>query len=359
MQHLNKNNENNIKSILIVKLSSIGDVIMTTPVLPFIRNKYPNAKIYFLVEKESYNLIKLNPYIDEIIMIDRTKWEKNFIKHPLKTIDDIIKNIKHLRSYHFDLSIDFQGLLRSVLFPFLAKVEYRIGRGRWKIFLHKYIPMYKKKIIQHAVENYFDVCKIINIKPNENELKKQLLVISNENKDFAKNYLLNKNINQNKLIIISPYTRWKTKNIPLNLIKEIITEISNKIEIDWFITGMKDNIYEYEILKNQLNSKININGAFGEFGIDKLSALIECSKLVICADSAPMHIASALDKNIIALFGPTDPNRTGPYNKNKSKIIQNNIKCSPCLKRSCPYKHIDCMNKQNINSIIENVLNHF
>jgi len=346
--------EKNITSILIVKLSSSGDIIMTSPVLPLIRQKFPYAKITFLVETESISLIKQHPDIDETIELPRTMWARNFIKHPFKIIKEFINFIKLLKSRNFDLAIDFQGLFRSVIFPYLAKCKIRVGRGRWKLFLHKYIPMYIKNGVQHAVENYFDVCKLIGIDKVDVNKKALALYISDADMKIADDYLNKINVRPDKTIVISPFTRWTTKNIPLSTIANILVSISSISDFDYILTGMKYHRKQLEELKNL--SGLDIKACMGDLSLIQLAGLISRCKLNICADSAPMHIANALNKPLIAIFGPTDPLRTGPYNKSNTIIVRENFSCIPCLKRKCPLKNHQCLKNMNTERIKEAIL---
>ena len=352
--------DSSIKNILVVKLSSIGDVIMTTPILKHIKNKYPNAKISFLVETESYKVIENNPYIDEIIIIERTKWSKMFLRHPFKVIKEFISKIKYIKSKNFDISIDVQGLFRSVIFSFLSGIKLRVGRGRWFLMLHKYIPMYIKNGIQHAIENYFDVIKLLDIHVNDDDDKSTFINIDDSVLTKVHKYLENEQFyftkqndisTDSKLIVISPYTRWITKNIPLEKLVSIINYINNKYNAYIIITGTKSDSMNYNELIKHINDVSRIKGIFGTLNLIEIAGIIKLSHLVICGDSAPMHITNALNKPAIALFGPTDPLRTGPYKNINAEVLQNDNPCVPCLKRKCKFKRQYCMLDMD-NSII-------
>ena len=345
-RHLEKLKLSNNKNapVLIVKLSSIGDVVLTTPILEIVKNNIQNAQISFLVEEESYPVIQFHPLIDKFFIIPRTKWQRKFILHPIDTIRSILKSFKELRKITFDVAIDFQGLGRSAIFVLLAKANLKVGRGRW-CFFHRKIPMYKKNVIQHALQNYFDTISLVpELKINRDILPKVFSGIDQDN--YAQKLISGLPLKK-YLIIIFHTTRWDSKNYPISKWIKLINLINQNIDCNLLLSGSKED-YEnsLKISEQCINKVINITGSLA---LDKMISLIKFSNAVITCDSGPMHIASALNIPVVALFGPTDPKRTGSISDN-CELITGDSNCLGCLKRKCKNK-VFCMDTIDENEV--------
>lgn len=331
-----------ISRILIIKLSSIGDVTLITPCIRTLKLHYPDANIDMIVEEESYDIVKYNPYLDRILIFRRTELEKKILKFFCwqKIFYEIFGLIKQLRKYHYDLAFDFQGLLRSVVFLYLAKAKYKIGKGRW-LFLSKNIitnPL-------NAVEGYLNILKTIGIEATDKKLE---IFVSQEDKNFTQKFFFENKIDENDLIVIfNLATRWQSKIWPLQNFIELGQMIINEFFAKIILTGSKKELSISEEFKKQVGEKVYI--ATGKTNLRELCYLIKKSKIFITSDTGPMHIASATNTKVIALFGPTDPRRTGPIGNNI--VITKNLNCSPCFKRKC--KNNICMKSITSNEVIK------
>ncbi len=340
---------NHITSFLIVKLSSIGDVVLTTPVLTIIKQHFPKSTITFLVEKESSFLLQEHPLIDTLIIFDRTYISNNILKHPVKSLQHLFDVIKRIRCEKFTYSIDFQGLLRSALFVLISRAKIKAGRGRW-LFFNKRIPMYRKDRIQHAVENYFDTINLTGIQPNRNEKLQISIPLKAEQRVIELLYSFN--INQNKKVIgIVHSTRWKTKCYPTKHFSTLINEIHKTLDTYVILIGAKSEKDRAAEIMDGCNKKPY--DTTGLLALDETTALIKRCDVIITSDSGPMHIACALDKPLIALFGPTDPRKTGPWGC-RSIVLKSELNCIPCLKRKCKISP-NCMELISPHYIVDNL----
>ncbi|MFH1612273.1 MAG: lipopolysaccharide heptosyltransferase II [bacterium] len=315
------------KKILIIKLSSIGDVVMITSCIRELKKHYPNAEIDMIVEEESYPIVKNNPNLSNIFVFRRTKLFRSLfcIKKDLKEIFSLIKN---LRKCTYDISFDFQGLLRSVIFLYLVPSKYKIGKNRW-LFLSKNILSSSLSSI-NAIEGYLDLLRSIGLNPKD---KKTEIFLSLEDEKFASDFLTkHKILKDDLLIIFNLGTRWQTKTWALENFIELSKMLINVFDAKIILTGSKSEQKLSETLKKQVNKNIYI--ATGDTTLLQLAGLIKKTKIFITGDTGPMHIAAAMGTKIIALFGPTDPQRTGPYGE-QHFVIKKNLQCSPCFKKKC------------------------
>ncbi|MCL4542701.1 MAG: glycosyltransferase family 9 protein [Deltaproteobacteria bacterium] len=316
-----------IKNILIIKLSSIGDCLLATPAIESIRKGYPDSFITWLIEDKSKDIALLNPNVDEVIVIDKKKFK----------ISDYLSLIKKLKSRHYDLSIDLQGVDRTSIFAFLSGAKIRCVEEYANLgFLNN------KKIIrggrppEHAAQFYLFLAEKCGGKkiPDINFA----LITSDEDKKFAGGFLkknFDGNIDNNLFVGINPAGAWKTKRWPIKYFIELSKRLILAFHVNIVIFGGKgDECFAQEILKEVESDKIK--SAVSKTSLKQAKELLMKMDYFITPDSSLMHIASSIEGlKTIALFGPTDPKLTGPLGKN-SVVLRDNLYCMPCFKKECP-----------------------
>ena len=181
------------------------------------------------------------------------------------------------------------------------------------------------------------------------------LYINIEDAEWVKQFLLENNLNDKKpLIAINPSARWVKKRWPAASYSALINQLIKELKAGIIIVGSKDDIPIAEEIKSLVNERIYI--ATGKTSIKRLSALLEKVNLLITNDSGPMHIAAALGTPVTALFGPTDPELTGPYGRGHV-VLRKNLDCSPCLRRPCTKGKPVCMEMITVEEAAKAVLN--
>lgn len=329
----------NINKILIVKPSSLGDIVHSLPTLYAIKSQFPSSELHWVIAKQYKELLKSNPLIDKLWVIDKDKWKK--ILSLKDTIHELKKIFANLKKENFDIAIDLQGLLRSGLITYSTNAPVRIGfnnaREGSKIF---YTHRIKHEDDIHAVDRYMKVAEFLGCNTD-----KIIFPLRNEETKNIKNQLPFE-----KYTVIIPGARWKTKLWE----PEKFGELISLLPIKSIIVGSKDDIN----IANKIVS-FNKDYAISLAGKTKLNELIEIinnSEFVISNDSGPMHIASALNIPVVAIFGPTDPVKTGPYGKGHV-VIKGNAPCSPCRKKSC--KSMLCMNSITVEMVYNAIKERF
>ncbi|MBE9547678.1 MAG: glycosyltransferase family 9 protein, partial [Proteobacteria bacterium] len=343
-------------NILIIKLSAIGDVIHTLPSLSALRGLYPDADITWVIEEASSDIIKDHPLLDRVIVSRRKKWMADLKKlHGVsRTIREIRTFISRLRDRQYDLVIDFHGLFKSSLIVLLSGGKRKLGYDSMQelsgLFLNEKIH---EDMGKHAVDRYLDFLRHLGSDTGDKEF---LIPIQKENKDRVEKLLNipkidieNKdcptvlegsmsilgNINnidiKKRFVAVNPMAFWETKLWEdekfAGLCDRITKELRAKVV---FTGGGGDGMIEH-IQSLMSHPSVNLGG---KTTLKDLAYLYKLASLVITTDSGPMHIAAAMRTPVVALFGPTDPLRTGPYGEGHV-VIRKEMPCSPCFLKKC------------------------
>lgn len=312
---------------MVIKLSSLGDIIHTFPVAWALKDLYPEARLTWVVNSSYRGLIDGCPAIHNVLFFDRRI--KNNIFRALVSFYRLIGKIRREK---FDLVIDLQGLLRSGLISWLSNGKKVMGLesaregSRW--FYDIKVPVPKEKSI-HAIDRYLLVPEHlgwtgsprfqIEIQPDDDRFIDRFLKA-----EKARTYL--------PLIGIHPVARWKTKEWSFNNFARLADLISATEKFQVVLLGSEED--QKQIIQMIHMMKYSPVIATGKFNLKQLAAFLKRSSLLITTDSGPMHLAAAMEIPLLAVFGATDQRKTGPY-KMENDVIFKNIQCRPCLKRTC------------------------
>ena len=309
--------EKEFNKILIIRLSGMGDVIYTLPLLSALRSKYGSKHIAWLVSSKAKDVVAGHPLIDEVIVFEREKG-----------IVGAIKAIKELRKRKYDLVLDPQSQLRSGLFAFLGAIPVRMGfaRGVSKepgfIFMNERVsPLGNER---HNVDRDLGFARHLGIERGRVEFN---LKIETADSKFADSYLAESCVKKNeKLVGFSiacsmQNRKWSNKNWA-QLNNEIALKENIRTVILWGPGEEQDMKAIISLSKERALSAPKTN-------IKQLAAIIKKCSLIIGNDSGPLHLAVALGIPVIGLCGPTDPEITGPYG-NGNISIRKNLTVLPC-----------------------------
>ncbi len=327
----------NFKNILIIKLSSIGDVVHTLPFLEVMKNSYPDSKIDWLVEEEASQVISGHPAINRVIISKRKSWEKEIL-NPLKfakVYSEAAGFYKELKRSSYDIVIDLQGLFRSGFLTALSRGKRKIGmsggREGASFFLKE--PPVPVNYEQHAIDRYLNVAAYLGC--NAIKFKGEIPLFESDMK--LANELLGPGTITNNLIAINPMAKWKTKLWEADKFSELALRLIRELNCRVIFTGSgQDRPVIDEMIKMMEqpgNASRPVNLA-GRTSLKELAYLYSRCSVLVCTDTGPMHIAAAMGCRVVALFGPTAPLRTGPYGTGH-RVIRSGIDCSPCLKKEC------------------------
>ena len=321
--------------VLIVKLSSIGDVVHTLPALDALRagfkKKGIKAKIDWLVEEAASGMLAGHPQIDEVIVVKR--WDKGLFAN--------LRTARALRARSYDLVLDFQGLLKSGLWLFLTRGKKRAGfsnaREMSHIFLNEKLPAYD--IERHAVDRYLDLARHFAGETGEPVFSLDLAEAESVEEKLEENGV------NGPFFVMVTRGRWKTKLWKDERFIELAKRIIAQRKFQAVLTGGPADLSSL----SEMSKEIGPGAVTFGTSLKEFAALCRFSKFVVTVDSGPMHIAAAAGARVVALFGPTAPWRTGPYGKGHV-IVRKGLECSPCFKRECPDPK--CMNEISIEDVV-------
>ncbi len=314
----------NPKKILIVQLRRIGDVLMCTPSLRALRKKFPKSYIAFLTEKESETLLKGNPYVDELIVLEKDRYG-----NPLY----MLKQIHNIRKKSFDLTVDFFGNPRSAWICFLSGAFYRLGPnlGVRGLFYNLKIP--KDKVPKYAAQSRLDGLKILGIKSQDCTLD---FFLSDKAKDFAKSFFKKSDIKEDNLIIsVSPISRRHFKRWSLERYAEVCDFMVSKYKAKIILVWGPEERSVVEKLKDLSKNEIIISPP--THTLQELGAILKRCDLHFGNDNGTKHIAVAVGIPTLTIYGPHSHISWTYPDKKRHKWIQAENLCSDCekIKHKC------------------------
>jgi lipopolysaccharide heptosyltransferase I len=314
-----------LRKILVIKPSSLGDVVHSLPFLNALRDSFPKAEIHWIIAKGLEGLLEGHPMINKLWIINKDNWKR--IKAVRTTIKELRSLFKSLKAERYDIVIDLQGLLRSGILAKASGAPVRIGfkeaREGSRMF---YTHTVKAGKDVHAVDRYLEMAKFLGCDTSEVKFPfplsftSQLSPLSFQLPD--------------KYAVIVPGARWETKRWH----PERFGQLASMMHVKSIVVGGESDADIADIVAR--NSCSNAVSIVGRTSLKELIEVMRNASFVVTNDSGPMHIAAALNVPVFAIFGPTNPLRTGPYGK-PHVIIRKELECSPCYRKKC--KGIKCM----------------
>ncbi|MFA5005826.1 MAG: lipopolysaccharide heptosyltransferase II [Candidatus Omnitrophota bacterium] len=315
--------------ILVIKFSSAGDIILSTAALRALREKFPAGryKISFLTGEESKDILLRCPYIDELLVCD--------LKHKDKGLKGLMSIAHNLRRNNFDMVIDLQNNRSSHILAFFSGCTRRYGYQNSKFGKLLNFGIKDDENALDPVSHQFRILHKLGIDLKDNHLE---LWPTEEDQRYIDSFLNAAWLSENQKIVginISASPRWASKSWPQEYILKLCEELG-LLDIRVVFTGTGQDALYANMLANTVSSSKIIN-LCGKTTINQLAALIKKCAVYLSADSAPLHIASAMKTPFIGLFGPTDPERHIPPGED-CIVIKKDLKCSPCYRPKCSRK---------------------
>lgn len=313
------------RKILIVKPSSLGDIIHSLPVLYALKKRYPSADIHWVIAKGFEGILEGHPLIRKLWVIDKDTWKR--VRRVHSSVSEIRRLAAGLRNERYDCVVDLQGLLRSAVIAKLTGSQLRIGfsdarEGAW-IFYNRTVTGGKDI---HAVDRYLKIaaalgCDITDVrfplpppKPPAEVPVPGLI--------------------PGMYVVMAPGARGAPKRWPAGRFGEVAAALPLRTIV---IGSRGDAALGREVEAASGGKALSIAG---KTGLPALVEVIRQSSLMVCNDTGPMHIAAALGVPVVALFGPTNPAQTGPYGT-LQRVIRAGSPCAPCYRKGC--KTMECM----------------
>lgn len=325
-----------INKVLVIKLRAIGDVLISTTILPNLKNRFPNAKIHFLTEPQSGALLKYNPFIDNLITFGRK--ESGYLKFLLR-----------LRKEKYDIVFDLFCNPRSAQMTFATKARYRVG---YSFRLRRYaynILLKSRSDIVHNVDFNLDELRALGI---DVVSRLPVLYISEIEESFAENFLQAKTKKGDRIIGINAGGGWEAKLWNLEkfaqLADKLMDDFGFKVIIFW--GPGQGNIYKK--IQSMMNNTPIIPPPTT---LLELAALQKRCEFIISNDSGPMHIGAAIGTPTLGIFGPTKPQLQGPLGENCTTIVKSGLECLGCNLTKCNIGNL-CMNTLTVEEVYHKII---
>ena len=366
-------------NILFVRLSYIGDILHATPAARWIKEQYPDAKLHWIVTPSMVELLDGNPYVDEIIPWERDEYEAHSKKLHIPTMWRMWWELKaKLEPYKFDVAIDVQGRLITGLVLLASGATIRLGLGGTKELNWLFTNYKSKPSTDHVIKRYVEVAQLLKeavakqadldtpLKTADNVLEPETLNNVSAKKMYHMDFhvpsklhtwaeeqweTIDNHTSLNRGEVEKPLrvglvlgTSWATKEWPQEKWYSLIKSLQYRA--NFVCLGGPKESTQYKPLMDSLAAEgidqIMLN-MLGKTTLQEVGALIESCDVVVTADTGSLHIALALDKPVVALFGPTDPKLWGPLTGTFKVLVNDELDCLGCRKRRCPKPDQYCM----------------
>lgn len=323
-----------LKKILVVQTAFIGDVILTLPLVQSIKKFIPDSEIHFLTIPYSAGVTKNHPDITSCIIYDKHGVDKG--------IKGFLRKLKELRAHKYDIAFVPHRSFRSALLVFLSNINLRIGfdvsSGR---FLFNRIIKYKNNL--HEIERNLSLLEGLSLNVSDKVYPRLYPDINDV--EFVDKIFSELKIDIEKKVCVAPGSVWNTKRWSKEGYIELIKKLTT-MKIVVFLIGGKEDYELCRYIENNVNRTELIN-LCGRLTLLQSAEIMRRSQLLITNDSAPVHIASAMDTPVVEIYGPTTP-KFGfyPYSSRSVVLEVNGLDCRPCRihgSRKCPTGKFECM----------------
>ena len=329
-----------MKKILIIRMSSIGDIVLSTSFLQSVKTKFPDSKIDFLIKSEFADIMRYHPLIDDLITFKKKTGFKGLIALG-----------KSLRDNDYDMVYDIHSVFRTRVLSFFL---------RKRFFKQIKKPRLRRLLLFYGYQNFFEksfshIKMYHSLLEKTDSFPKTELHLSNDEVEETMDYLLNNNIDKNYITIV-PGAAWSQKQWSIENYNNLMTRLMKSFNATIVILGATNDIICDQIIKHNriinLKDKTSLRMAMG---------ILKSSQHTIGSDTGLLHISEALDTPVTMILGPTSKETGASVVLPKSKIIENkSLWCRPCSQngsRPCYRKEQYCMSEIDSEKVFEHVNN--
>jgi len=318
--------------ILILKPSSLGDVVQALPVLRLLKRHLPASEIFWWIDSQFAPLLENDPDLAGVVRFERRRWTS-----PLHW-PEALCSIRWLRAQNFDWVIDLQCLARSGAFAWLANGKFLIGLDEPREGARGFydVAVRRASFHTHAVDWYLAVLPRLGVPVHTNF---QWLP---ERPEIAVTVKSKWQTDGARWIALQPGARWPNKRWPVEHFAELVRQAAAR-RSDWrfaILGSAEDRPLGQAIARVAPARCLDLTGSLS---LPEMVEWIRLGAAMVTNDTGPMHVAAALGKPLVGLFGPTEPRRNGPYGQ-LEHVLQTNLPCVPCLKPRCTYAQpLECL----------------
>ena len=337
------------RHILVIKLSSLGDIVHTLPAVAALRKQFPSTRMSWLVKSQWASILEGNPDVDDVWSVDVSwpHWPRL---------------VQNLRQRQYDLIVDFQGLFRTGFLGILSGAKNRVGfaqareGARW-MYTHR-VPLLGGRefswrlLPMHAVDRNLAIAKFLGANISSSTVHLPEL---DDDKKIIDGLLRQSGVQEHSpLIGLAPWSRSALKSWPLSrfvqLAEEIMRSCKDRVVV---IGGPSDVNFAKEFGRLESQGLIDV---VGKLSLRQLPSLLRRLNLVIGNDSSLIHLAAGVDTPVLAIFGPTESKATGPYPLARHTVQCTELPCRPCGERTCRNtNYLECLESISVSSVMASV----
>lgn len=306
--------------VLLIKPSSLGDVVDAMPVAVGLRRRYPRARLAWLVREGYEALVRSVPEVDEVVTL---AGRRGFLGRAA----GLRRAGRVVRRQHFDLSVDVQGLFRSAWVGWRGRIPVRVGlatarEGAGRFYTHR-VPVPTSEV--HAVERYWLAARALGCAGNPPPVR---LCLPRRTVERVRERLGGA---PGPLVVMLPGARWPKKRWPADRFAAVAGALADRAGAHVVVAGDDADRQAGAAIAGAAPGVTDLTGSTD---LVELAALLAQAALVVTVDTGPMHLAAALGRPVVAVFGPTNPVRTGPYGAGHV-VLTAGLDCQPCYRRRC------------------------
>ena len=326
--------------ILIIKLRAIGDVVLSTAVIPNLRHAFPSAKIDFLVDHTAMDVVKGHPDLNKIHVLPPAR--KRMIGKSRSPWGHVsLFNV--LRRQKYDIVFDLYGNPRSALLAWMTRAPIRVGfdfRGRRWLYTRRIQP---RGDFVHEVEFNLDALRGLGIPIVQKKLSFPLI---DEDVAFVDDWLHRNELTTSKRVGLHVWGGWPAKRWGLEQFANLADRLVESRGVEVILLWGPGEEEVVQSVVNKMHHRATIAPATS---LKQLGALIDRCDLVVANDSGPMHIATALNTPTVGIYGPTKARLQGPYGQGHRVVYQTDLECLGCNKKECP--RMVCMKTLSVDAV--------
>jgi lipopolysaccharide heptosyltransferase II len=330
------------RKILVIKLGAMGDLILVVPSLRMLRERFPDASITLLVDRKLAPIVATCPYLDDMILVSRKKLSNFFY---------LLKTARRVRREGFDMSIDLHNNKWTYLLAYLGGAVQRFGfaRGRWGFLLNR--PDRTFEVGDSPIRHQFRVLSKAGVTKFDDDLELWPKPESLEKADQLIGTLGPKESTKIIGFVMGSSPKWPSKRWPRGHFVELAKRLLEKHDARIILLGAPDEADLGQSFYSFGSGKIL--DLIGKTALEELPAFFKRLHLVITGDTAPLHMAAAMNVPIVALFGPTDAKRHVPPGK-KIDVLSHHLPCQPCYDGVCKAKETQaCLVHISVDEVFE------
>jgi heptosyltransferase I len=317
-------------NILVVRLSSMGDLIHTLPALAALRRRFPDARIDWLVEARHREVLRDNPDVNALIEVDTLGWRRRLLAP--RTWREIRATIVKVRERRYDFVLDLQGTLKSAVSAYLARSDRRIGFSADHLKERAAALLYTERVAAnggrpHVIDRHLGLLRALDIATEARSFP----IPQSEAAEAAAGSELER-LGISEFAVLNPGASWETKRWSPEKFGRLAVEIEKAWDLPSLVVFGPG---EEEMARVVVETSKGAARLAPRTSVVELLPYIRRARLFVSGDTGPLHLASALGVPAVAIFGPTDPARNGPFGEGDVTVWKK-VACSPCYKTRCP-----------------------